>query len=174
MWSKLYSATIYTLTLSLTLTIQNKYKKDFSTPIPDIFPMYLIKNLVGKNWQMENSLLINFIQDINDLMTRGFLLVIFFFFHVTLEVMKHFLGFILDFYTQIWKILFPPSFIKSVGNYSNTCVCIFNKKHNVSINNLKKTWQFLSIRWSVYIYQIMKFFFVLLVNAGHIEWKQIH
>lgn len=79
-------------TLSLTLTIQNKYNKDFSTPIPDIFPMYLIKNLVGKNWQMENSLLINFVWDISDLMTRGFLLVTFSFFRVTLKVMKHFLG----------------------------------------------------------------------------------
>lgn len=54
--------------------------------------MFLIKNLVGKNWQMENSLLINFVQDISDLMTRGFHLVIFSFFHVTSEALKRFLG----------------------------------------------------------------------------------
>lgn len=63
----------------------------------------------------------------------------------------------------MWNILFPPNFIKSVSNHSDTHVCKFNKKHNVSINNLKKIWQFLSIQWSVYIYHIMKFFLVLLM-----------
>lgn len=42
-----YSATIfnyiYTWLYSFPLTIQNKYNKDFSTLIPDIFSMFLIK-----------------------------------------------------------------------------------------------------------------------------------
>lgn len=77
-------------TLYPTLTIQNKY---FGTLIPDLFSQIFDTKF---NWQKLtdeelSSLLISFVQNIGDTMIIGFRLVICYF-HVTLEVLKHFTG----------------------------------------------------------------------------------
>lgn len=57
------------LFLLLTSTIQNKY---FGTSTLDIFSQFLDTKVSWQNWQMENSLLIHFVENISALMIIGF------------------------------------------------------------------------------------------------------
>ena len=99
-------------------------------------------------------------------------------FHITLEVLKHFLGLSVlnSLYSRFLhskrENIFPPSFIRSVGNYSDTHVCKFHKKHNASINNPHENLA-VSLNSVICLYLSYYEFFLCAshVNERHIEWE---
>lgn len=124
---------------------------------------------------MENFLLISFVWNISDLMIIDFPFGYMFLscnfrnFETFSRLTCFETHFILDFYTQSWNSFVPPRFIKSMDNYSNTHVCKFNKKHNISINNPKKTCSFSQFS-DLFIFIIL-WNFSSHVNERHIAWK---